>query len=79
MRRFVEGVDRGQGALFPECLEDWICEDNPVRAIDVFAVTSIGFSRAGGLSARPGATLRRCGSRVGWFPITRRLLISAQG
>jgi transposase len=22
--------------LFPECLEDWICEDNPVRVIDVF-------------------------------------------
>ena len=37
MRRFVEGVDRGQSTLFPECLEDWICEDNPVRAIDVFA------------------------------------------
>src|SRR3974390_2900416 len=37
MRRFVEGVDRTQSTLFPECLEDWICEDNPVRAIDVFA------------------------------------------
>jgi hypothetical protein len=24
MRRFVEGVDRGQRTLFPECLEDWI-------------------------------------------------------
>ena len=36
MRRFVEGTDRGQSTLFPECLEDWICEDNPVRAIDVF-------------------------------------------
>jgi transposase len=36
MRRFVEGVDRGQSTLFPECLEDWIYEDNPVRAIDVF-------------------------------------------
>src|ERR1700730_10575906 len=34
--RFVEGVDRGQATLFPECLEDCICEDNPVRAIDVF-------------------------------------------
>jgi hypothetical protein len=29
MKRFVEGVDRGQGTLFPECLEDWIFEDNP--------------------------------------------------
>jgi hypothetical protein len=28
MRRFVEGVDRGQATLFPECLEDWIGEDN---------------------------------------------------
>jgi transposase len=36
MRRFVEGMDRGQSTLFPECLEDWIYEDNPVRAIDVF-------------------------------------------
>ena len=36
MKRFVEGADRGQSALFPECLEDWIGEDNPVRVIDVF-------------------------------------------
>ena len=36
MKRFVEGVDRGQSTLFPECLDDWINEDNPVRVIDVF-------------------------------------------
>jgi transposase len=36
MRRFVEGTDRGQSTLFPEYLEDWIGEDNPVRVIDVF-------------------------------------------
>src|SRR6202521_5225582 len=36
MRRFVEGVDRGQSTLFPECLDDWIDGDNPVRVIDVF-------------------------------------------
>jgi len=30
MKRFVEGMDRGQSTLFPECLEDWICEDYPV-------------------------------------------------
>src|SRR5213078_2913345 len=35
MRRFVEGIDRGQTTLFPECLEDWIDEDNPVRVIEV--------------------------------------------
>ena len=36
MKRFVEGVDRGQSTLSPECLDDWIDEDNPVRVIDVF-------------------------------------------
>jgi transposase len=47
MKRFVEGSDRVQSALFPECLEDWICEDNPVRAIDFFvdelALAELGF------------------------------------
>jgi hypothetical protein len=38
MRRFVEGADRGQSTLFPECLEDWIEEDNPeTRSKIVFA------------------------------------------
>jgi transposase len=36
MRRFVEGTDRGQSTLFPERLEDWIDENNPVQVIDVF-------------------------------------------
>ncbi len=36
MKRFVEGIDRGQSTLFPECVEDWIGGDNPVRVIDVF-------------------------------------------
>jgi transposase len=29
-------MDRSQSTLFPECLEDWIAADNPVRVIDVF-------------------------------------------
>ena len=36
MRRFVEGVDRGQTTLFPESLEDWVSDANPVRVIDAF-------------------------------------------
>jgi hypothetical protein len=36
MNRFVEGLDRGQSTLFPECLGDWVGEDNPVRVIEVF-------------------------------------------
>ena len=39
MKRFVEGADRGQSTLFPECLDDWIDESNPVRVIDAFVDT----------------------------------------
>jgi transposase len=41
-------MDRSQSTLFPECLEDWIAADNPVRVIDVFVdeldLTELGFS-----------------------------------
>ena len=49
MKRFVEGVDRNQSTLFPECLEDWIGADNSVRVIDVFVdeldLRGLGFDR----------------------------------
>ena len=49
MKRFIEGVDRDQATLFPEYLEDWIGEDNPVRVIDVFVdgldLGDLGFER----------------------------------
>src|SRR5215470_3184005 len=49
MKRFVEGADRGQSTLLPECLDDWISEDNPVRVIDVFVdeldLAELGFSK----------------------------------
>ena len=46
MKRFVEGTDRSQSTLFPECLEDWIGENNPVRVVDVF-VDSLDLSALG--------------------------------
>jgi transposase len=49
MKRFIEGVDRDQSTLFPECLEDWIGADNGVRVIDVFVdeldLFDLGFAR----------------------------------
>jgi transposase len=36
MKRFVEGLDRSQSTLFPETLEDFVAEDNPVRVIEAF-------------------------------------------
>jgi transposase len=57
MRRFVEGADRGQNTLFPECLEDWIGEDNPVRVIDVF-VDELDLAELGFDGIDPEATGR---------------------
>jgi transposase len=57
MRRFVEGTDRGQSTLFPECLEDWIGGDNPVRVIDVF-VKELDLAGLGFDGVAPEATGR---------------------
>src|SRR5215468_9276667 len=57
MKRFVEGIDRSQSTLFPECLEDWIDEDNPVRVIDVF-VDDLDLAELGFDGASPAATGR---------------------
>ena len=49
MKRFVEGEDRSQSTLFPELLDDYVGEDNPVRVIDVFVeeldLGGLGFNR----------------------------------
>src|SRR5437016_5356771 len=57
MKRLVEGTDRGQNTLFPECLEDWIHEDNPVRVIDVF-VDELDLGELGFGGVDPEATGR---------------------
>src|SRR5256885_10188852 len=57
MKRFIEGADRGQSTLFPECVEDWIGEDNPVRAIDVF-VDELDLAELGFGGVDPEATGR---------------------
>ena len=59
MKRFIEGVDRGQGTLFPDRLEDWIGDDNAVRVVDVFVdeldLGGLGFGRvAPRATGRPG-------------------------
>ena len=57
MGRFVEGSDRSQTTLFPECLDDWIDEDNTVRVIDAF-VDSIDLGELGFDGVVPEATGR---------------------
>jgi hypothetical protein len=52
MTRFVIGDDRSQSTLFPERLEDYLSEDNPVRAIDVLVDVDLARHRQLG-AARP--------------------------
>ena len=59
MNRFIEGTDRNQATLFPDRLEDWIEEDNPVQVIDAFVdaldLSGLGFERAiAAATGRPG-------------------------
>jgi transposase len=48
MAGFVEGADRAQSTLLPECLDDWVDESNPVRFIDAFVdgldLKALGFA-----------------------------------
>lgn len=57
MSRYIDGCDRTQSVLFPERLDEWIDEDNPVRVVDVFVdeldLATLGFERA-----QPAATGR---------------------
>jgi transposase len=57
MKRFVEGMDRAQNTLFPECLADWIDENNPVQVIDVF-VDELDLAQLGFEGVAPEATGR---------------------
>jgi transposase len=49
MSGFVEGMDRSQSSLFPAQLDDYVAEDNLVRAVDAFvdglALGKLGFGR----------------------------------
>lgn len=64
MGRFVEGADRGQATLLPECLDDWVESDNPVRAIDAF-VDALDLAEMGFDGVEPAVT-----GRPGYHPAT---------
>jgi len=57
MKRFVEGADRTQATLLPECLDDYVAEDNPVRAIDAL-VEELDLKQLGFAGADAAATGR---------------------
>lgn len=57
MKRFIKGEDRSQSVLFPEKLDDYIGEDNPVRVIDAF-VGSLPLQKLGFEGMEPEETGR---------------------
>jgi len=67
VKRFIEGEDRRQVTLLPECLDDFISEDNPVRVVDVFVeeldLRKLGFDGAEPAATGARRTTRRCCSR----------------
>ena len=58
MSGFIEGEDRNQATLFPERLDDYVAEGNPVRVIDVFIddldISGLGFKAEPAATGRPG-------------------------
>ncbi len=50
MTRYIEGWNRSQSFLLPECVDDYVDENNPVRVVDAFIdeldLAKLGFSRA---------------------------------
>ena len=58
MSGFIKGESRSQTTLFPEALDEYITEDNPIRVVDVFVdhldLTSLGFKTEPAQTGRPG-------------------------
>lgn len=55
--KYIEKESREQLTLLPDCIEDYIGEDNPVRVIDAF-VDSLDMQSLGFLRPTPGETGR---------------------
>ena len=57
MTGFIEGENRSQATLFPEALDEYISEENPVRVIDVFVdslyLSGLGFRTEPADTGRP--------------------------
>ena len=64
MKRFIPGADRRQSTLLPECLDDWVDESNPVRAVDAF-VDALKLAELGFQDVEPAIT-----GRPGYHPAT---------
>ena len=88
MTRYIEGLNRDQSLLIPECVDDYVDENNPVRVIDAFVdqlnLADLGFERTSpaqtGRPAYHPATLLRLYiyGYLNRVPSSRRLEREAQ-
>lgn len=64
MKRCVEGEDRKQVALLPECLDDFVADDNPARIIEAFVeelkLGSMGSTASHHSQVAPPTIRQRC-------------------
>ena len=54
---YIKGTDRNQLSFLPECIDDYIDENNPVRLIDAF-VDSLDMNELGFKKSHPNETGR---------------------
>src|SRR5215472_8775330 len=64
MKRFIEGQERSQLILLPDCLDDYVGEDNPVRIVDAF-IDELDLATLGFDGVVPEAT-----GRPSYHPVT---------
>ena len=74
MSGFVEGIDRSQSTFFPAELEDYVAEDNLVRAVDAFVdgldLRKLGFVRLRRWTKGGPAIIQRRCSRFTFMAIS---------
>jgi transposase len=70
MKRYVEGEARSQATLFPDTLEDYIAEDNPVRVVDAF-VDELDLRKLGFDGVEPEPTGRPAYADADWGSANR--------
>jgi hypothetical protein len=80
MKRFVGQEERSQIILFPERLDPYVNQDNPVRVVDVFVeglyLAALGFE---GVTLWRQAKAVMCGKALHEHRLTGRIMHHASG
>ena len=64
---YKKGEDRRQRTLFPDCIDDYVGEDAPVRLMDAF-VDRLDMEKRGCSGSSDGCVRRSFGYGEAWIP-----------